>query len=142
MTQDYNYIEVKGAIMAITNIFIILVQIMLMVYFVAQLLFVFIHFQEIGAENENEVTGYFLENEKWSLKFGDSNLDEIIMFYYSLTSLSTIGLGDFHPITSYERILCSFLFLIGVMLFSYALGQLQNTLENGEFIYRGEEDEK
>ena len=142
MTQDYNYIEVKGAIMAITNIFIILVQIMLMVYFVAQLLFVFIHFQEIGAENENEVTGYFLENEKWSLKFGDSNLDEIIMFYYSLTSLSTIGLGDFHPITSYERILCSFLFLIGVMLFSYALGQLQNTLEDGEFIYRGEEDEK
>lgn len=64
------------------------------------------------------------------------------MIYYSLTSLSTIGLGDFHPITSYERILCSFLFLIGVVLFSYALGQLQNTLEDGEFIYRGEEDER
>ena len=41
------------------------------------------------------------------------------MMYYSCTSLTTIGLGDFHPKANLERIFCAFLILFGVMLFSF-----------------------
>ena len=45
--------------------------------------------------------------------------------YFALTSLSTLGFGDFYPITDFERMLTSFVLLIGVMLFSYVLSELR-----------------
>lgn len=38
--------------------------------------------------------------------------------YYSCTSLTTIGLGDFHPKSDLERGMCAFIIMFGVMLFS------------------------
>ena len=45
--------------------------------------------------------------------------------YYALTSLSTIGFGDMHPITDFERLLCSAMLLNGVLLMSYVLSELR-----------------
>ena len=42
----------------------------------------------------------------------------IKLLYYSCTSLTTIGLGDFHPKANLERGVCAFMLLFGVMLFS------------------------
>jgi len=44
--------------------------------------------------------------------------------YYSITSLSTVGFGDFYPITNAERLMCSFILLFGVMIVSYILDHL------------------
>lgn len=56
--------------------------------------------------------------------------DEIAMrsmikvWYYGLTTLSTIGFGDFTPKSSEEKIIISFAMMLGVMVFSYIMGNL------------------
>lgn len=50
------------------------------------------------------------------------------MLYYTFTSLSTVGFGDFHPVNSYERVLSATVLLAGVIVFSYFLGSLCNIL--------------
>jgi len=40
----------------------------------------------------------------------------IALTYYSFTTLSTVGLGDYHPRSSAERLICSFVMVIGVSL--------------------------
>lgn len=45
----------------------------------------------------------------------------IISTYFSLTSLTTVGLGDYRPVNNLERILCSFILLFGVTTFSYVM---------------------
>jgi hypothetical protein len=44
------------------------------------------------------------------------------MFYYSFTTLATIGFGDFKPIADEERITIIFIFLFGGLIFSYFMG--------------------
>lgn len=41
--------------------------------------------------------------------------------YFAFTSLSTVGFGDFNPKNNYERILCAFMLLFGVAVFSYIM---------------------
>ena len=45
----------------------------------------------------------------------------ILLTYYSFTSLSTVGFGDFVPHSNAERIFISIALFIGVLLFSYIL---------------------
>lgn len=42
--------------------------------------------------------------------------------YFSFTSLSTVGFGDFHPRSDTERLICAMILLIGVAVFSYIMG--------------------
>lgn len=42
--------------------------------------------------------------------------------YFSFTSLSTVGFGDFHPKNNFERIFCAIMLVGGVMIFSYIMG--------------------
>ena len=42
--------------------------------------------------------------------------------YFSLTTLSTVGYGDFFPISSIEMILGVITMLLGVFFFSYIMG--------------------
>lgn len=53
----------------------------------------------------------------------------IIGMYYSFTSLSTVGFGDFHPENSSERILCSIILIFGVAIFSYIMGKFVEMIE-------------
>ncbi len=46
----------------------------------------------------------------------------IIVVYYAFTSLSTVGFGDFNPRSDSERLVCSFILLFGVAIFSYIMG--------------------
>lgn len=49
----------------------------------------------------------------------------LTMTYYAFTTLSTVGFGDLHPKSDYERFFIAWALLIGVLLFSISLGQLQ-----------------
>ena len=43
--------------------------------------------------------------------------------YFAFTSLSTVGFGDFHPRSDYERIFASFILISGVSMFSYIMSK-------------------
>ena len=47
-----------------------------------------------------------------------------------MTSLSTVGFGDYYPINNYERIIGSFILLAGVTVFSYIMMKLADTIIN------------
>ena len=44
-------------------------------------------------------------------------------FYFALTTLSTVGFGDFYPKSDLERILGALLILTGVALFSLIISE-------------------
>ena len=46
----------------------------------------------------------------------------IVTTYFAMTSLSTVGFGDYYPISDEERLIYSFVLLFGVMLFSIFMG--------------------
>lgn len=46
----------------------------------------------------------------------------IIVVYFAFTTLSTIGFGDYHAISTHERIICSLILLFGVAMFSFIMG--------------------
>lgn len=55
----------------------------------------------------------------------DKNSNEenaVIVIYFAFTTLSTVGFGDYHPRSNAERLICAFILLIGVAIFSYIMG--------------------
>lgn len=60
----------------------------------------------------------------------ESNLrTAIISLYYSFTTLSTIGFGDFHPKSNFERIFCAIIMVGGVMVFSLFMGNFVDMIK-------------
>ena len=53
----------------------------------------------------------------------------LVAVYFSFTSLSTVGLGDYHPKSNPERACTAMLLLIGVAVFSYILGNFIEILQ-------------
>jgi hypothetical protein len=52
------------------------------------------------------------------------------IIYFSLTTLSTIGFGDFSPVSPLERSVAAFILLFGVAMFSFIMGQFIEILLN------------
>lgn len=62
--------------------------------------------------------------------------------YFAFTTLSTVGFGDYYPQSDVERLLGSFILLIGVAIFSYCMGELLamiDKIKNLEIEYNDEE---
>lgn len=54
----------------------------------------------------------------------------IIMTYFSFTSLSTVGFGDFNPRSNPERVFTCFVLMFGVAVFSYIMGNFIEILDH------------
>lgn len=67
-------------------------------------------------------------NEDWDLNEMSPRDLGVILAYFSMTTLSTVGFGDLYPRNTIERILCSIYLLFGVMLFSYFMGKLKKMI--------------
>lgn len=52
----------------------------------------------------------------------------VTVIYFSFTSLSTVGFGDYHPQTDAERLLCALVLLFGNMIFSLVMEQFLGIL--------------
>ena len=50
------------------------------------------------------------------------------MWYFALTTLSTVGYGDYSPISSPERIMGAMILLAGVAIFSIFQGSLNDMI--------------
>lgn len=46
-----------------------------------------------------------------------------IVVYFMFTTLSTVGFGDYNPKSEVERVIMTFILLIGVACFSWIMGQ-------------------
>ena len=46
----------------------------------------------------------------------------LVLIYYSFTSLTTVGFGDFHPRSNLERIVVALGLMLGVAIFSWIMG--------------------
>lgn len=60
--------------------------------------------------------------------------------YFSFTTLSTVGLGDYHPISDLERLIFTFILLSGVSLFSYIMGNFVEVIEGVKLLGAQNED--
>jgi uncharacterized membrane protein len=54
----------------------------------------------------------------------------VTSFYFSVTTIVTVGYGDITAISSTEKIVAVFLMIIGVIAFSFATGALSSIIAN------------
>ena len=59
----------------------------------------------------------------------ESTSQMIALTYFAFTSLSTVGLGDMHPISNHERMVGSFLLLVGVTVTTFIMENLTSMLK-------------
>ena len=73
----------------------------------------------------SEIDNNFLYNADWKLNepYMHPNAKAIICVYFAFTSLSTVGFGDYHPISNQERLFGAAMLLFGVAIFSYCMGK-------------------
>ena len=50
--------------------------------------------------------------------------------YFMMTTLSTIGFGDYYPVNDFERLFGSLILLFGVAVFSYIMMKLADMIIN------------
>lgn len=86
------------------------------------------------AQNDNSfVKEYFSDEKVTNLKA------TTIVTYFMMTTLSTIGLGDFHPQNSLERMIIVLVMLLGTLFFSYIMNALVNELVRYKFVVKDNE---
>lgn len=68
----------------------------------------------------------------WNLRDETSFRKVLISTYFGFTTLSTIGLGDFYPVSDHERFVAAFLMLFGVLIQSFIMEKLANMLINAQ----------
>ena len=68
---------------------------------------------------------YFVDEdgEVLSYEFKHINRMNIILLYYSFTSITTVGFGDYYPRSDSERCIIIIFLFVGVNLFSMISGE-------------------
>ena len=56
--------------------------------------------------------------------------NSVLLFYFSFTSLSTVGFGDYHPKSDLERSIGAFMLMLGVAIFSYIMSIFLDILQS------------
>jgi hypothetical protein len=66
----------------------------------------------------------------------------IVMMYFTFTSLTTVGFGDFHPRGDFERIVVAVVLLFGVAIFSLVMDNFIDIMKEAKRLVQDEEDEE
>ena len=80
--------------------------------------------------NEEEALGGTFVRVNFQEGVDDEYKRIVIMLYFALTTLSTVGYGDYHPISDLEMIITSLVMLGGVAFFSYIMGNFIEIITN------------
>lgn len=48
----------------------------------------------------------------------------LVSTYFAFTTLSTVGFGDYYPVSPVERFIFTVVFIGGVSMFSFIMGEL------------------
>jgi hypothetical protein len=72
-------------------------------------------------------------------KFGVKSMNPghkaVSVMYFSFTTLSTVGFGDYYPVSNIERVSGAIILLFGVACFSYIMGELINAINEHKAYY-------
>ena len=67
----------------------------------------------------------------------DSSFDKLTkVWYFAITTLSTIGYGDYSPVSISERLIASAILMFGVAVFSFIMGQFIEILMNYKSLWK------
>ena len=138
--EDLNYINRKIYVRYGVKLFRIILIILLITYFAGQYWIIFVQvmclFQKDDLFKEefghgsiyltDKLSNYsphfsFLKNDNVDFTQYSAIEETWMAMYYALTTLSTVGFGDIYPVTNTERLICGFLMISGVLIFSYVL---------------------
>lgn len=75
----------------------------------------------------DDFKGTWMEEEFQYMSAGDQYLTS---FYFTVTTITTVGYGDISGSTSLEQVFCIVLMVIGVVGFGLLSGALTNILQN------------
>ncbi len=70
------------------------------------------------------VAGYMLIS-------GDNFIDSL---YMTIITMTTVGFGEIHPLTDYEKIFTIFLIIISIVVYAYSITALTEYLANGKIL--------
>jgi len=79
----------------------------------------------INFEGHDSYVNYEME---WNIYKRDKGHKVITNTYFSLTTLSTIGIGDYYPTNDAERLIGAFILLFGVLTTTYVSNKLYSTI--------------
>ena len=63
------------------------------------------------------------------------------MLYFTQTTLSTDGFGDYHPLADEERVFIVIIFLSGIFIFSYLMGVFTEILIKFQKLFKDLDEE-
>ena len=68
----------------------------------------------------------------WAHKYYDDKENSLYMtsFYWTITTITTVGYGDISGTNDIEKLFCSLMMLFGVIAFSFANGSLASIISN------------
>ena len=112
----------------------IIMSILLISYFTGQLWYIYCATIIDISEYENALDGGSYHHSPSFLNEFDlydkgSIYMSLSMMYFGMTTLSTVGLGDYYPVSNFERIMGCFLFLSGVSTFTYIFNSYLEILQ-------------
>ena len=111
----------------------LIVTILILSYFLGTLWFIF---SKRTTKTPDDYTFY----NEYNLADREDSENLIIVVYFAFTTLSTVGFGDYNPKSELERIITTFILLIGVACFSYIMGQFIEILMNFQTVTADNED--
>jgi len=76
---------------------------------------------------DEDQTSFYYKNKMEDM---DNTSKLIISCYFALTTLATVGYGDYYPITDIEIMTAVTLMLCGVAFFSYIMGSFIEIISN------------
>lgn len=85
-------------------------------------------------EEDPVFDGLYSYANTWFQPYKESNYTDgdmyVVSMYWAVTTITTVGYGDISGTNNFERVFCSVMMIIGVILFSFASGALASILQN------------
>ena len=123
VVESNNFIIERTRMRNNINSLRILLAILGSIYFSSIVWFLIISEQVSNTKTKKTLNEMHDQEENFASFFGlmdmPSSQTQIISAYYSFTTLSQVGFGDYYPISNIERIICSGLMFLGVAVYSF-----------------------
>lgn len=87
----------------------------ILTYFLGCFWYLLVSHESDNPSDDNFFNNNYLWKEQFSRRL-------IICCYFVMTTLSTVGFGDYTPLTNLEKIITILIMVIGIALFSYIMG--------------------